>query len=179
MNTSPLLAASLLALLILPGCASYGGAHLVAGNSTAAEVQATMGNPAEKVQIGNDTLWWYVRELSRESYAVIVGPDNIVKGVEQRLTEGNLKNIAVGQTTPQDLRALMGPPHFVTRYRWRDGDSWEYLMNGGLANSTGSFDDWMILSVRFDGTGIVRDVTYIADPARDCPLSCSEDKWPP
>ena len=55
---------------------------------------------------------------------MIVGPDNIVKGVEQRLTEANLKHIV-------------------------------------------------------DGTGIVRDVTYIADPARNCPLSCSEDKWPP
>jgi len=179
MNTSPLLAASLLALLITSGCATYNGSHLVPGNSTAAEVQTTMGDPTEKTRAGNDTLWWYSRQLSRENHAVVVGPDNIVKGVEQRLTEANLKHIAVGQTTLQDVHALMGPAHFVTRYRWRDGDSWEYLMNGGLVNSTGSFDDWMVLSVRFDSTGIVRDVTYIADEARNCPLSCSEDKWPP
>lgn len=179
MNTSHLFAASLLALLIASGCATFDGSHLVPGNSTAAEVQATMGNPAERTPAGANVLWWYPRQLSRDNYAVIVGPDNIVKGVEQRLTEANLKNIVVGQTTPQDLRALLGPPHFVTRYRWRDGDSWEYLMNGGLGNSTGSIDDWMILSVRFDGTGIVRDVTYIADPIRDCPSSCDDDKWPP
>jgi len=179
MNSSPLFVASLLALLIFSGCATFDGSHLVPGNSTAAVVQATMGEPTEKIRVGDDTLWWYPRQSSRENYAVIVGADNIVKGVEQRLTEVNLKNIAVGQTTLQDLRTLMGPPHFVTRYRWRDGDSLEYLMNGGFGNSTGSIDDWMILSVRFDATGIARDVTYIADPARDCPQSCGDDKWLP
>lgn len=179
MNSSSLFAASLLALLITSGCASYNGSHLVPGNSTAAEVRATMGDPAEKTQAGNETLWWYPRKLSRENYAVIVGTDNIVKGVEQRLTEANLKHIATGQTTSQDVRALMGPAHFVVRYRWRDGDSWEYRMNGGLANSTGSISEWMVLSVRFDSTGIVRDVTYIADPDTNCPLTCDEDKRPP
>ena len=61
MNTSPLFAASLLALLVIPGCASYNGRHLVPGNSTAAEVQATVGDPAEKTRAGDDTLWWYPR----------------------------------------------------------------------------------------------------------------------
>jgi hypothetical protein len=84
MNTSPLFAASLLALLITLGCASINGGQLVPGRSTAAEVEATMGNPAERPRWAT-TRWWYSRhrwEICRDRR-----PDNIVKRVEQRLTE--------------------------------------------------------------------------------------------
>ena len=156
----------LFVLAVMAGCASIGafdGSSLVPGRSTAADVVATMGQPVEKVGVGGDTLYWYPRqsEVSRASYAVRVGPDNIVKSVEQRLTDENLKKIVAGKTTQQDMRALMGPPFFVVRYPGNDGDSWEYKMNPG------NIQDWMVLSVRFDAAGVVRNVTYVADTARD------------
>ena len=102
-----------------------------------------------------------------------------VKLSARNTLQGKVVELKMGQTTSQDVRALMGPAHFVVRYRWRDGDSWEYRMNGGLVNSTGSISEWMVLSVRFDSTGIVRDVTYIADPDTNCPLTCGDEKRPP
>jgi hypothetical protein len=172
MKTMSLWAGSaLLALSMLAGCAttSYDGASLVPGSTPAAEVEATMGAPADKVSVGADTLWWYPRHPGRLSYAVRVGADNIVKSVEQRLTEENLKHIQIGKTTSQDMRALMGPPYRVVRYPRRDGDSWEYKM------MPGSLDDWMVLSVRFDAAGVVKEVTYVADSARICPNNCDDD----
>ena len=169
-------AAGLLVLAALSACASihaYDGASLVPGRSTAAEVQAVMGEPTEKVTVGGDTLFWYPRQAisSRESYAVRVGPDNVVKSVEQRLTEENLKQIVAGKTTMQDMRALMGPPYYKVRYVFRDGDSWEYRMGRG------PIDDWMILSVRFDAQGVAQEVTYIADPVRN--FCCDNSHFPP
>ena len=178
MKNFSLLITGLLVLGVTAGCASigaYDGSSLVAGSSTAAEVQAVMGDPAEKITVGGDTLWWYPRQstVGRRSYAVVVGPNNVVKGVEQRLTEDNLKRIVVDKTTQQDLRALMGPPYYTLRYRGRDGDSWEYRM------APGHVDMWMVLSVRFDGSGVVKDVTYVADPIRQNLMRDNNDRRVP
>ena len=156
-------AACLLALGLLAGCASYSGGNLVPGASTEAEVLASMGNPADRlVTPEGENVWFYPRApYGRQTYAVIIGPDHVVRRVEARLTPENVKKLVVGKTTMADLRALMGPPERVLRYPFHDGDSWEYRMIPGPKI------DWMYLSVRFDPAGVASVVTYIDDPEKN------------
>src|SRR5262249_1600971 len=131
----PILALSLRRIAIamaaasIAACASYSGSGLVAGKSTAAEVEQQMGPPRERLQSGaGDTVWFYPRgPFGRETFAVTVAPDGRVRSVEQRLTVANISGITVGKTT-SDVRLLMGPPNRVTRNHMGDRDVWEYRM---------------------------------------------------
>src|SRR5688572_24801867 len=68
----------LIAVLVacLAGCASYDGRGLIAGKSTTAEIQATMGAPVERHSVGGESVWWYPRgPMGFHTYAVRVGAD--------------------------------------------------------------------------------------------------------
>jgi hypothetical protein len=153
---------ALAAALLLAACATQ-GPELVPGVSTAAEVEARMGPPAEKMLLSNgDTEWFYPNQpFGRVTYGAVFNPAGILRSFDQRLTEANLKYLVVGKTTAPEVRALLGPPYRVLRYPRRDGDSWEWNMGPG------SIDFWKQLSVRFDSAGVVADVSYIDDPARN------------
>lgn len=156
-------AALCLGLAVLAsGCASFSGPDIVPGASTAAYVEASMGPPAERIALADGTaVWFYPRQpLGRTTYAVTLGPDNIVRSFEQRLTENNLARIVIDKSNMNDIRALFGPPNQVLRYPNRDGDSWEYNMYGGAGDVY-----WKILSVRFGADGLVKDVSLVDDPS--------------
>jgi hypothetical protein len=155
--------AGLLAVALLLAACATPGPDLFPGVSTGAEVQARMGPPAEAMTLASgDVQWFYPDQpFGRVSHAVLFGPDGRLKSVEQRLTEANLAKLVVGRTSMADVRALLGPPYRVVRYHARDGDSWEWNMGPG------PIDFWKQLSVRFDSRGIVADVSYIDDPARN------------
>lgn len=149
--------------LLLAGCVNFGGTHLVPGSSTAAQVEATMGAPAEKLAEANgDSVWFYPGgRLLRETYAVRMGANGVVRSVEQRLTEENIKKIEPGKTTIKEVRALMGPPYHEVYYPWKKMHSWTYPM------VPGSILDWMVLWVEHDDEGIVRSAIYAIDPERN------------
>ena len=151
------------AALLLAGCSTFDGSHLVSGTSTAAQVEATMGAPAEKLAgTGGDTLWFYPGgRLLRETYAVRIDASGVVRSVEQRLTEENIRKIVPGTTTIQEVRALMGPPYHVAYYPLKQLNSWTYPM------VPGSILDWMVLWVEHDESGIVRSAVYTIDPERN------------
>ena len=58
--------------VLLAGCASLDGSGLVPGTSTAADVQAQMGAPAERLPApGGGSVWWYPHApIGWYSYAV-------------------------------------------------------------------------------------------------------------
>jgi hypothetical protein len=90
-------------VVLSAGCAGYySGSTLVPGRSAAAEVEATMGTPTERVKLpGGDTLWFYPRgPYGRQTYAVRVGADGLVREVSQVLTMQNLAKLRIGQLTP-------------------------------------------------------------------------------
>ena len=137
------------------GCASD-GSTLVAGKSTAAEVEATMGAPAEKIQDGADSVWFYPRQpYGRQTYAVRLGGDGLVRAVEQRISQSYISRIKAGMTAAE-VRRELGPPARITRLGRLDRDIWDYYARDLEA---------MRLWVQFkDGT--VREVLYMADPER-------------
>jgi hypothetical protein len=156
----PLFAAA--ALLVLAGCASYDGRGLVAGRSTAAEVEGLMGQPREKLALKDgDTIWFYPRNpMGRDTYAVRVSPDGRVRSVEQTLTVENSARLVAGTSTTRDVREIFGPPNRVIRMGMQQRDAWEYfLYNGVQVPHT--------LYVQASADGIVREVFLVRDPSLD------------
>ena len=148
--------------LLLAGCASYSGSHLIPGKSTAAEVEATMGAPREKIAIaGGVTRWFYPRgPMGQETYAINVGADGLVQGVEQTLTYENVEKIRASTMTSRDILALIGPPNKIMRFEGRQRDAWEYRMY---------YIDWKVLTLELSDDGVVRTVQFQDDPNHNVP----------
>jgi len=146
------------AALCIAGCASYDGRGLVPGTSRAADVQALMGEPAEKLAAANgESVWFYPRlPAGRQTYAVRLAPDGVVLGVEQRLTERHLRNLVAGTTTMQEVRLLLGPPFRTVRFERLRRLVWDYPMYNDIQLEYN-------LSVQFSYDGIVREVLLLRD----------------
>ena len=148
----------LFAAFLLPGCASFDGRGLEPGKSFAADVEATMGRPAEKISAANgDSLWYYPRsEYGLQTFAVRISVDGVVRDIDQRLTMRNLRKLVAGVTTSQEAREVLGPPLRVSRNERLGRDVWEYRM----------YNDVQIehnLAVQFSADGLLREVVLLRD----------------
>ena len=145
-------------IALLSGCASFNGRGLVPGSASAADVEARMGPPAERiVESDGDSVWYYPRQpTGLQTFAVRIGPDGVLRGIEQRLTEQNLKLLVPGVTTMKEARALLGPPWRSARNFMADRDCWDYRMyNAAQAEFK--------LTVQFSDDGLVREVVFLED----------------
>lgn len=150
----------------LAGCASYDGAGLVPGKSTTADIQATMGAPDERQAQGGETIWWYPRgPMGFHTYAVRVGSDGVLKGIEQRLTVENVKKVAPNSWTKKEVRELFGPPFMVSTLPRLEREVWEYQLR--------EVDFKWKLWVQFSPDGVVREVLQMRHPDMDPPGSSS------
>ena len=142
--------------LLLAACASYDGSTLVPGKSTAADVEALMGPPDEKLaSAGGSSAWFYTRPSAGLTYAVTLGSDGIVRGVEQRLTEENIAKLEIGVSTQQTVRALFGPPNNTTYFERQQREVWGYKYR--------VVAERMVLWVRFSNDGVAREVLKSID----------------
>ncbi|TAK41023.1 MAG: hypothetical protein EPO27_20100 [Betaproteobacteria bacterium] len=156
------------AALLAGGCASYDGRTLVPGKSTAAEVQATMGTPAEKQPRGSDAIWWYPRgPLGFHSYAVRIGADGVLRDIEQRLTVENVRRLVPGQTTRAEARELFGPPFIVSALPRLQREVWEYQ----LLDVVFRWKLWL----QFSNDGVLREVLQMRHPDEDPPGGSDKD----
>jgi len=155
--------ATCLAMALLQGCASYSGSSLIAGKSTAAEVEALMGNPAQRIETpGGGSVLYYPRgPFGRVTYAVVLGADGTVQAVEQRLTDENIAKLVLGTTTTKEARELFGPPSMVRRFPRLQRDIWEYPM--------GEMSMPYILYVQSSYDGIVREAFKLKDYSAEPP----------
>lgn len=148
------------ALLIglLAGCASFDGRGLVAGQSTAKDVEALMGVPTERIKLPDgDTAWYYARQpTGRMMYAVRMSPDGVMRSKEQLLTEQNIARLYRDTTTREQARVIVGPPWRTSRLERQARDVWEYTMfNAGL--------DEYFLYLQFSYDGILREVMMLQE----------------
>lgn len=108
------LLSTLLALLFLPGLAACDYFNLEAlqpGVSTAAEVRKRLGPPDMQWREADGTLIW---EFSRQPegtrcYMLTIGPDDVLRRVEQVLNDGNYRRIHAGMTEAE-VRRILGRP---------------------------------------------------------------------
>ncbi len=151
------LLAVLAAGAVAAGCASYDGRSLVPGKSVAADVEALMGPPAERLTVAGESVWFYPRNPGGlHTYAVRFAPDGTVRAVEQRLTEDNLRHLVAGVSTKREVRELLGPPMQVIRMERQQRDVWGYRMYNAVQVEHE-------LYVQFSNDGLVREVLLLRD----------------
>jgi hypothetical protein len=123
-----------------------------------------MGKPAERIaQPDGGSVWFYPQApLGRHTYAVRLGPDGVVRAVDQRLTRANVAKLVAGTSTQKDVRELFGPPYSVTRFPRQARLVWEYKLL--------DYEELRVLWVQFSDDGIVREVLEGHDWAADPPL---------
>jgi hypothetical protein len=152
---------SILALalvLLVAACASTDGRRLVPGQSTAADVEAAMGRPAEKRPApGGETVYFYPHlPWGYATYAARIGSDGKLVSVEQRLTEQNIALLKPGVTRGQEVRDLLGPPFEPMKQALSGNEIWTYPMRIA-GNPT---PKWFLAHVSREG---VLTETYLMD----------------
>ena len=147
-------------LTLLTACASTDGSKLVPGQSTAADVEAAMGRPAEKRPVaGGETVYFYPRlPWGYATYAARIGPDGKLVAVEQRLTEKNIALLKPGATRAQEVRDLLGPPFEPMKQALSGNEIWTYPMRIA-GNPT---PKWFLAHVSPDG--VLLESYLIDDP---------------
>lgn len=144
------------------GCASYDGRSLVPGQSSAKDVEALMGPPAERLTVaGGDSVWFYPRNpFGVETYAVRLTPQGVLREIDQRLTVANVSRLIPGVSTSAQVRELLGPPWRITRMDRQQRDVWQYRMDNGFYIEHNLF-------VQYSADGVVREVLMLRDPKYD------------
>ena len=147
----------LLVPLVAAGCASFDGHTLVPGKSTATEVEALMGAPAEVIAgpDGGRTFYYPRLPMGRQTFAVRVGRDGVLQSIEQRLTRENFAKLVAGTTTAKEVRELLGPSHQMVRYERRQRDVWEYTYR--------HYEEYRVLWVYFSYDGVVQEMEDMKD----------------
>ena len=147
--------------LLITGCASYDGRGL----TTLSQVESTMGRPAMRIAAadGGSVLYYPRAPLGRHTYAVTVGPDGSVRGVEDRLTLTHINKLRVGSSTKKDVQELLGPsyPHSTSTLALSGREVWEYPW---LDRS-----EKRVLWVQFSPDGVLREVLNSRDDYHESP----------
>ena len=146
------------ALLLLAACAGYDGRGLVPGVSTAAEVEALMGPPAERRKgLDGETVLWFPRlPAGRVSYAARIGKDDRLIAIEQRLTPEYLAQLKPGVSRDSDVRDVLGPPHRIDNFPRHQRDAWSYPAQEVVS---------MLIVVQISPDEVVREAYMVNDPA--------------
>ena len=142
---------------LLSGCGSFDGYGLMPGRSTEAEVVELMGPPAQKIGLPNGDGALYFSRLpeGRAVFVVNVGPNGVMKSIEQRLNRANLKMIFAGTSTMKDVRELFGPPGREGRLERQARNWWEYKYF--------DYEQRRVIWVQYSDDGVVREVLDMLD----------------
>lgn len=150
---------------LVAGCASYDGRGLLPGGSTGAQVEALMGTPSAKVSRpdGSTVLYFSRNPVGRHAYAVTLGPDGVMRSIDQRLTLANINKLVAGKTTSAEARDLFGPPNpsSVGYLPLMQRDVWEYKWL--------DYDDRRVIWLHFSRDGVLREVINSHDFGADEP----------
>lgn len=153
---------TVLAALLAAGCATVVPTQgLEPGRATAAEVVAQMGEPAMRLERpgGGQLLYFPHWPWGRATYVAAIGPDGVLRGVEQRLNYRNIHSVQKGMTK-EEVRALLGPPNEVGRLPRQQREVWEYPWIHAVREGR-------VLWVQFSDNGIVRETIEMHDYERD------------
>jgi hypothetical protein len=152
----------LLLVMVSAGCASYDGRGLVPGQSSAADVEALMGPPADKrPAAGGETVYYYPRlPYGSATYAARIAPDGKLIALEQRLTPENMDKLKPGVTRAEEVLDLLGPPYRPMKQSTSGDEIWTYPFRvPGFP-----IPRWLLAHISADG--ILREKNMIDDPTR-------------
>jgi len=143
---------------MLAGCASFNGSQLAAGKSTGADAEKLMGAPDQTLKLVNgDTALYFSRlPMGRAMYVVTVGPDGVMKSIEQRMEYKTFAKVVPNASTKKDVSELLGPPGRQGRFDRQKLDWWEYRYR--------LMPDYHVVWVQFSDDGVVREMIDTLDP---------------
>ena len=152
---------SVLAVLLVAGCASFDGRTLVPGKAGAKEVTALMGVPALELKRPNGDTWLYFTRypFGRATFVATIGPDGVLRGIEQRLNYRDIYKVKQGMRA-DEVRELLGPPREIMRLPRQQRDVWEYPWRHAVK-------ELRMLWVQFSDDGVVREVIEMHDYEND------------
>jgi len=137
---------------ILPACDLVVLPEIKPGITTAVELRAKMGNPGFEFTNDDGTVTWeYTRQPAGvHCYMITLGPDQVVRKLEQVLNEGNYAKAREGMTRDQ-IRRLLGKPANRMVFDNLREEVWEWKIEGVPPNQPTFFN------VHFDtGSGLVK-----------------------
>ena len=143
--------------LLIAGCAST-GRDLVPGKSTAADAQAQMGPPDQRLTLanGDSELFFSRLPYGRAMYVVTFGPDGVMKSMEQRMQHASFAKLVANTSTKKEVSELLGPPGKQGRFDRQKRDWWEYRYRQP--------PDYRVVWVQFSDDGVVREIYDMLDP---------------
>lgn len=117
-----------LTTLALPGCDYVALKELKPGVSTAREVRARMGPPNHEWPNEDGSVTWeYSRQPQGvECFMLTLGPDQVLRGIEQVLTAANFARIERGMTRLEVQRRL-GRPARAEFFQLKQEEVWSWL----------------------------------------------------
>lgn len=150
----PLLSVLIVLLVSAAGCASF--RNLTPAQSTLADVEAALGAPAERRQVGAETWLYYPQQpYGRKVRVARVAPDGKLIAVEQRLSEEYIAKLIPNQSSQDDVLALFGRPYERLNVPRMERDMWTwYMRQYGTLKAT--------LNVQMSPDGVVREI-YVLD----------------
>lgn len=112
------------ALLSLLGCDRTH--ELRPGVSTTADIIDKMGRPTMEWQEGPNKVWEYpFTPAGTRNYMLTVGPDGVLKAMDQVLTPENFAKVGKSMTREQ-IRRLLGKPASVEFFQLKQEEAWEW-----------------------------------------------------
>lgn len=141
-------------VLVLVGCAGYGGSNLKPGASVLSDVVASMGVPAMrwKDSDGSEQLAYPRGPAGTKTFMVFVRPDGVLERIENVLDMEHFARIEAGKSDMSSVLRLLGPvsAHNAVYFKARNELVWSWLF-------CDSWSQQAFFDVLFDGsTGIVR-----------------------
>lgn len=147
----------LAALVALGGCAT----RLSPGSSTQADVQAALGAPAERRQVGAETWLYYPSQpYGRKVQVARLGADGRLVALEQRLSDEYIAKLVPNQSRREDVLALFGEPYQRSAFPRMQREAWSWHMQHFTNRPAG-------LHVQMSPDGVVREVYIIDENDRD------------
>ncbi len=146
---------ALAAAVATAGCATY--TDLQRAQSTRADVEAALGQPAEvRTRSGGETWLYYPNQpFGRKVRVVRVAPDGKVIAVEQRLSEEYIAKLIPNQSSRDDVLALFGQPYERLNVPRMERDMWTWYMRQYATLPA-------TLNVQISPDGVVREI-YVLD----------------
>jgi hypothetical protein len=146
----------------LPGCDYLNLCELQPGVSSAAEVRERFGPPQmEWLNTDGSVTWEYSRQPEgAECYMITVGPDNILRHIDQVLNEAQFARVQPGMSGDQ-VRRLLGRPASSQFFELKQETVWAWLIERGS-----TIGDPTYFTVAFDGAGQVVGTGRYSTPKR-------------
>ncbi len=120
-----------------------------------------MGDPALELKRPNGDTWLYFTRypFGRATFVATIGPDGVLRGIEQRLNYRDIHKVSAGMRK-DEVRELLGPPREISRLPRQQRDVWEYPWRHAVR-------ELRMLWVQFSEDGVVREVVEMHDYEND------------